>query len=424
MARARAAWLLAPLNLADAPAAARTWGLQPDGDPAPEARRGSSIRANVVDHAWAAVDWTLARAMRTARFWWIAVGYLCGLFAWYAVQVHQTKYLIEIGFAARRWRPGRSASSAFTGIVGQIALGHLSDRIGREWVWTLACVGFMLCYLRAAPGLRQHPTPALLYLMVAAQGVLGYRLALGLRRDPGRDLQGRHYGTHLRHADAWPRSAAAASAPGSPGVPLRRAPAATALAFWIAIAVSAVSAGAMWLARAAQGAGSCRTRTAWLDKPGPCRHASPGAIDPRAPILGTGSDLAKDGRLDSPRSTAAAIDRDRGALRAVQARGLGWRDIRREDFRSPGVQPAISPRSATSSRHGRGVGARCAACRSSATREESCGRSTLGASAPISGAAALPERPRGADRRGARRDPALRRESTEPARAERQRARR
>ena len=39
--------------------------------------------------------------MRTARFWWIALGYFCGLFAWYAVQVHQTKYLVEIGFSAR-----------------------------------------------------------------------------------------------------------------------------------------------------------------------------------------------------------------------------------------------------------------------------------------------------------------------------------
>jgi hypothetical protein len=33
------------------------------------------------------MDWTLSRAMRTARFWWIAAGYLCDMFAWYAVQV-------------------------------------------------------------------------------------------------------------------------------------------------------------------------------------------------------------------------------------------------------------------------------------------------------------------------------------------------
>src|SRR4029450_6326188 len=75
-------------------------GLLPDGDPAPEAAtRGAGRPSNVVDHAWVAIDWTLARAMRTARFWWVAVGFAAGLFAWYAVQVHQTKYLMEIGFA-------------------------------------------------------------------------------------------------------------------------------------------------------------------------------------------------------------------------------------------------------------------------------------------------------------------------------------
>ena len=35
--------------------------------------------------------------MRTARFWWIALGYFSILYAWYAVQIHQTKYLVEIG---------------------------------------------------------------------------------------------------------------------------------------------------------------------------------------------------------------------------------------------------------------------------------------------------------------------------------------
>src|SRR5215813_12552732 len=119
-------------------------GLHPDGDRAPEtAGRGGRHPANVVDQAWASIDWTLARAIRTARFWWISVGFFGGLWAWYAVQVHQTKYLIEIGFA-----PAVAAYAlgfvGFTGVVGQIALGHLSDRIGREWVWTLACAGFGL----------------------------------------------------------------------------------------------------------------------------------------------------------------------------------------------------------------------------------------------------------------------------------------
>ena len=100
----------------------------------------------MVDPAWAAVDWTLWRAMLTARFWWIALGYFCGLYAWYAVQVHQTKYLIEIGFSptVAAWALGLVS---LLGIPGQIALGHISDRIGREWVWTAGMLGFAVCYL-------------------------------------------------------------------------------------------------------------------------------------------------------------------------------------------------------------------------------------------------------------------------------------
>src|SRR5205807_9261500 len=65
-------------------------GLLPDGDRAPEAAtRGGRHPANVVDRAWASIDWTLARAMRTARFWWVSIGFFGGLWAWYAVQVHQ-----------------------------------------------------------------------------------------------------------------------------------------------------------------------------------------------------------------------------------------------------------------------------------------------------------------------------------------------
>ena len=70
--------------------------------------------SNIVDPVWAGTDWTLARALRTARFWWIALGYFCGLYIWYAVQVHQTKYLLDIGFSAsvgglgaRRGQPAR-----------------------------------------------------------------------------------------------------------------------------------------------------------------------------------------------------------------------------------------------------------------------------------------------------------------------------
>ena len=61
------------------------------------------------------------------------------------MQVHQTKYLLDIGVSSTQ------AASALgwvglTGVIGQIALGYLSDRPGREWAWTLSGLGFGLCY--------------------------------------------------------------------------------------------------------------------------------------------------------------------------------------------------------------------------------------------------------------------------------------
>src|SRR4030095_3701638 len=104
--------LLVPLNLL-LRRRPEDMGLEPDGDRV-AAGAATARPSNVVDPVWAAVDWTLARAARTARFWWIAIGYCLGLFAWYAVQVHQTKYLIEIGFT-----PGDAAwALGFVSLAG------------------------------------------------------------------------------------------------------------------------------------------------------------------------------------------------------------------------------------------------------------------------------------------------------------------
>ena len=99
--------------------------------------------------------------MRTARFWWIALGYFCGLYIWYAVQVHQTKFLLDIGFGssvgglgARGGQPARHSRPD--------RLGHLSDRIGREWVWAISCFGFAICFA-ALIALKCAPASALVY---------------------------------------------------------------------------------------------------------------------------------------------------------------------------------------------------------------------------------------------------------------------
>ncbi|MCC8965844.1 MFS transporter [Bradyrhizobium sp. Pear76] len=167
-------------------------GLQPDGDAAPTATSARPV-SNIVDPVWAGTDWTLSRALRTARFWWIAIGYFCGLYIWYAVQVHQTKFLLDIGFSSNVgvWALG---VVSLLGIPGQIWLGHLSDRIGREWVWAISCFGFVICFAALA-ALKYWPSMALIYLMVFTQGALGYGLTSVMGPVVLEIFQGRHYGS-------------------------------------------------------------------------------------------------------------------------------------------------------------------------------------------------------------------------------------
>ena len=114
------------------------------------------------------------------------------MWIWYAVQVHQTQYLGEVVF------DGDTAAYALgmvslIGIIGQIGLGALSDRIGREWAWTLAVLGFALCYVLLIV-MKTTPSPLLLWGMVAGQGVLGYGLSSVFPSIMAELFQSRRYG--------------------------------------------------------------------------------------------------------------------------------------------------------------------------------------------------------------------------------------
>ena len=233
--------VLAPLNLL-LRRRPEDLGLEPDGMP----RDGAAARraANVVDPAWAAIDWTLRRAVRTARFWWIALAYFGGLFSWYAVQVHQTKYLIEIGFGAGEaaWALGFVSLVA---VPGQIALGHLSDRIGREWVWSIGNFGFVVCCLMLIL-IREVPSPALLYLMIIAQGTLGYGLTSVMGAIPAEIFEGRHYGS-IFGTVMLSAILGGAAGPWLAGL-LHDLSGNYIAAFWISAGCSGISAGAIWFA--------------------------------------------------------------------------------------------------------------------------------------------------------------------------------
>lgn len=218
-------------------------GQLPDGDAAPTA---SSVPppSNIVDPVWAGTDWTLARALRTARFRWLALGYFCALYAWYAVQVHQTKYLQEVGFTSNRsaWALGLVS---LIGVAGQISLGYLSDRIGREWIWAIANLGFAICFLSLL-ALRNDPSMVWLYLMVAAQGGLGYGLTSVMGAMVAEIFQGKHFGS-IFGTVMLAALAGGAAGPWVTGA-LHDTLGDYRLAFWIGTAVTAVSALAIWRA--------------------------------------------------------------------------------------------------------------------------------------------------------------------------------
>jgi MFS family permease len=217
-------------------------GLQPDGDAAPAA--GIARPSNIVDHAWASIDWTLSRALRTQRFWWLALAFFCGLYVWYAVQIHQTKYLTEIGFStsAAAWALG---FVSLIGVPGQIWLGHLSDRIGREWIWTISSVGFALCFF-ALIALEHTPSMLLLYLMIATQGFLGYGFTSVMGAVAMEIFEGKHFGSIYGTLTLAALSGGAAG-PWITGVLHDQFDTYT-LAFWIGVAISALSVLAIWMA--------------------------------------------------------------------------------------------------------------------------------------------------------------------------------
>jgi MFS family permease len=219
-------------------------GSTPDGDATGNGRPTADPRARIVDAAWASVDWTLRRVVVTTRFWWIALGFLTSSFAWYGMQVHQTQYLIEVGFvpATAVWALGLVA---FAGIAGQITVGYLSDRVGREWAWSVGSAGFVCSY---AALLLMHAQPMVgwLYVMIAAQGFLGYGLTAVYGTIPAEIFQGRHYGTIFGTLSVA-SGVGAALGPWVTGV-LHDLTGDYVSAFWVAMGCCVVSAVAIWRA--------------------------------------------------------------------------------------------------------------------------------------------------------------------------------
>ena len=89
----------------------------------------------VVDKEWASQDWTLARAVKTHRFWWLIL--MCaflGLYC-YTFMSHQVAYLTDVGYP-KTFAAGIVAIFSALAVVGSMCT-FISDRLGREVTFTI-----------------------------------------------------------------------------------------------------------------------------------------------------------------------------------------------------------------------------------------------------------------------------------------------
>lgn len=237
--------VIVPLNFLFQRLRPEELGLRPDGgSTADDARDFATGKLDiVVDTAWVNTEWTPLRAMATARFWWLAVTMGTGLFAWYTVQVHQSQYLEQLGFSKEQVALALGIV-VMSGVIGQIGLGHLSDRVGREWAWTLSLSGYVICYAMLLM-MKSQPSTVLMYGMAAAQGMLGYGVAAMFGAMPADLFQGRRFAAILGIVSIA-ANLGAGLGPWVAGL-LYDVTGSYQDAWWLAIAVSLMSIGAVWM---------------------------------------------------------------------------------------------------------------------------------------------------------------------------------
>ena len=185
--------MVVPLNLIFARRSPQDIGLSPDGDGGGEATANSrsSFQVKVMDASWAGRQWTLAKAMRTRRFWFLAFAFFFLAFAYQGTLLHAVSAMVDDGL-------DRETAAYFFGIlgvagsVGKIVMGYLSDLFGRERINTLgvglAIVG-ILCLMHVTVA------PTVLPLLFALMFGLGYGAAAPLLPSLSADIfQGSSFG--------------------------------------------------------------------------------------------------------------------------------------------------------------------------------------------------------------------------------------
>jgi MFS family permease len=149
----------------------------------------------VVDKQWADTDWTIAKAVRTQRFWALLLVLALVASGFFLIGIHLIAYLEDKGYS-----PQTAAYvmgfQGFINIFGTLLGGMLGDRIGREKTLSLGALFYVGCIVF----LNLSGSVISLYLVVGfvlLYGV-GYGMAFPALMASVADLfQGKHFGSIL-----------------------------------------------------------------------------------------------------------------------------------------------------------------------------------------------------------------------------------
>lgn len=168
------------------------WERRPADVETQEAQRAPARELVILDRRWAEIDWTVIRAMRTARLWMLVL--LATLFGagYMMVNVQLVAYLEDKGYSSIL-AASAVGLQGFVQIFGRLLGGGLSDSIGREKAVTLGAGIFILFLaLLYASGLVANPW--LVYAAVILFGLGGAMPMPALMAATGDIFQGKHLG--------------------------------------------------------------------------------------------------------------------------------------------------------------------------------------------------------------------------------------
>lgn len=168
-------FVVGPLNIIFSRRRPEDLNLRPDGDDLLESveqiRRPMVMK--VMDPDWAGQAWTVGRAVRTKRFWFLVMSFVFGSWVYQGMLLHAISAMADYGLS-------RETAAYYFGILGvvgaagKIGFGYLSDVMGRERVTVLAGL-FVAAGILCLMGMNW--TTGILPLLFAVLFGLGYGAA-------------------------------------------------------------------------------------------------------------------------------------------------------------------------------------------------------------------------------------------------------